>query len=81
MIVVLTLVLFYIGTQAKQELWKNWSEKRCPCTTEYNPICSSDMRRYKNICTFQCRIQHLIKNNEHMIKPVNCTLLPPTVPN
>lgn len=65
-----------------QWMWDGWQESDCFCTTQYEPICATDLRRYWNICTFECRIDFLKQNNLQNIKAVNCTgNFPPSVKN
>lgn len=58
-----------------------WSEKKCVCTSEYQPICASDMRRYKNICSFECKLDYIERFSLPRISKVDCKLLPPTLKN
>ncbi|VVC88601.1 unnamed protein product [Leptidea sinapis] len=70
-------MLVYVVVIKSQE----WTEKKCLCTAEYQPVCASDMRRYKNVCTFACRLYYIELFKLPPIFPVNCSLLPPTLKN
>ena len=77
----LVLILMY-NYAASQDFAETdlWVQRLCGCTYQYDPICGSDMRRYRNQCTFDCRLDYLRDNMQKLIEPVNCKTLPPASP-
>ncbi|XP_047992366.1 uncharacterized protein LOC125231067 isoform X1 [Leguminivora glycinivorella] len=60
--------------------WTGFAENECLCTTQYDPVCGSDMRRYYNICTYECRLDYIRRNGLNMIDKIDCKWLPPPSP-
>ncbi|XP_073961580.1 uncharacterized protein isoform X1 [Choristoneura fumiferana] len=77
-LLIVTFCLLQLSTQLPQ--WAGFAEKDCVCTSEYQPVCASDLRRYRNICTYNCRLDYLRKNHMMMIERVSCKTLPPAAP-
>ncbi|XP_052755115.1 uncharacterized protein LOC128199976 [Galleria mellonella] len=72
-ILILSLVLVLVTPKPQVD----WAEVECFCTPQYDPICASDRRRYRNQCTFQCRVTYLEENSLSPITGVRCLDLLP----
>uniref|UniRef100_A0A2H1WBR4 SFRICE_028123 n=1 Tax=Spodoptera frugiperda TaxID=7108 RepID=A0A2H1WBR4_SPOFR len=72
--ILIFVVVAFVATEAKAPTWTGVD---CVCTTEYDPVCGSDMVRYSNYCVFKCRLQYLKEKGLPPIYQVPCYDLPP----
>ncbi|XP_022823298.1 turripeptide Lol9.1-like [Spodoptera litura] len=75
-LVFIFVVVAFLATVSEAK-GPSWTGVDCICTTEYDPVCGSDMVRYSNYCVFKCRVQYLKDKGLPPIYQVPCYDLPP----